>query len=165
MPRRRARAAWPDGPPQSGPACCSGDGDRGVPPPAQRAGGNAAWAAAGLGAADLDVVEVHDATGAQELYALEASASTTWATAVRPPWPGTPPCGTPGPVVNPSGGLVARDHPIGSTGICQVFELAQHLRDDRRQRQARRALGRSFNTGGIISGDVAAIGVHVLERG
>jgi len=71
-----------------------------------------------------------------------------------------------GLVVNPSGGLVSRGHPIGATGVCQVVEIAQQLRGDARGRQVEGArLGATVNTGGIISRDVACVGVHILASG
>lgn len=36
--------------------------------------------------------------------------------------------GTPGLVVNPSGGLLSRGHPVGATGLAQVHEIVGHLR-------------------------------------
>ena len=68
--------------------------------------------------------------------------------------------------VNPSGGLVARGHPLGATGLCQVVELARQLQGragDRQQPGAR--VGVSVNTGGILSGrDAALVAVHVLQQ-
>ena len=68
--------------------------------------------------------------------------------------------------VNPSGGLVARGHPLGATGIAQVVELAGQLRGEAGARQVEGArLAVAANTGGIIGEDAAFIGIHVLEAG
>ena len=57
-------------------------------------------------------------------------------------------------------------HPIGATGVCQVFELAQQLRGEAGDRQVAGArVGAPVNTGGIINRDVASVGVHVLAAG
>jgi 3' terminal RNA ribose 2'-O-methyltransferase Hen1 len=66
--------------------------------------------------------------------------------------------------VNPSGGLVARGHPLGATGLCQIAELVHQLlgRAVGRQRPGAR-IGVAVNTGGIISGDAAVVGIHVLQ--
>ena len=111
------------------------------------------------------MLELHDATSAEELYALESLGFFDEGEAGKATLRGATTFGTSGTVVNPSGGLVARGHPIGATGICQVVEVAEQLRGTAGQRQVEAALGMTVNTGGIISGDVAAIGVHVLERG
>ena len=125
----------------------------------------ATWDAAAVAPDDIDVVELHDATSAEELYALESLGFFDEGEAGKATLRGLTTFGTSGTVVNPSGGLVARGHPIGATGICQVVEVAEQLRGTAGQRQVEAALGMTVNTGGIISGDVAAIGVHVLERG
>ena len=49
--------------------------------------------------------------------------------------------------------------------MCQVVEIVEQLRGTAGARQVDTRIGMAINTGGIISGDVAAIGVHVLERG
>jgi acetyl-CoA acetyltransferase len=68
--------------------------------------------------------------------------------------------------VNPSGGLVARGHPLGATGIAQLVELTGQLRGEAGPRQVEGArLAMSANTGGIIGKDAAFIGIHVLEAG
>lgn len=125
-----------------------------------------AWKAAGIGPADLDVVELHDATSAEEIYALESLGFYQAGEAGAATMAGETEVGGSGVCVNPSGGLVARGHPLGATGICQVVELALQLRGQAGARQVEGArLGGAVNTGGIIGGDAALVGVHVLERG
>jgi acetyl-CoA acetyltransferase len=66
--------------------------------------------------------------------------------------------------VNTSGGLVARGHPLGATGIAQVVELTDQLCGRAGPRQVEGArLAVAANTGGIIGTDAAFIGIHVLE--
>ena len=124
----------------------------------------ATWDAGQVAPGDIDVLELHDATSAEELYALESLGFFDEGEAGKATMRGATTFGTAGTVVNPSGGLVARGHPIGATGICQVVEVVHHLRGDAGDRQVDARLGMTVNTGGIISGDVAAIGVHVMER-
>lgn len=123
----------------------------------------ATWDAGAVAPDDIDVLELHDATSAEELYALESLGFFDEGEAGKATLRGATTFGTDGTVVNPSGGLVARGHPIGATGICQVVEIAHQLRGTAGSRQVAARLGMTVNTGGIISGDVAAIGVHVLE--
>ena len=59
-----------------------------------------------------------------------ARASSSPATPDRPRWPGDTTIGGQGVTVNTSGGLVARGHPLGATGIAQVVELTAQLRDE-----------------------------------
>ncbi len=123
-----------------------------------------AYEIAGLGPEDIDVVEVHDATAFGELLQTEEL--------------GFCPEGEGGPFaesgattlggklpVNTSGGLECRGHPIGASGIAQMFELVTQLRGDAGPRQvegARMALAE--NGGGFIGMGEAAMCVHILEK-
>ncbi|HZU78480.1 MAG TPA: thiolase family protein, partial [Acidimicrobiales bacterium] len=124
------------------------------------------WKAAGLGPEDVDVAEIHDATSAEELFALESLGFFAPGEAGARTVEGATRVG--GRVcVNPSGGLVGRGHPLGATGLCQIAELVLQLRGragDRQQPGARTAL--AVNTGGILSGrDAAVVAMHVLQGG
>ncbi|HLI73974.1 MAG TPA: thiolase family protein [Acidimicrobiales bacterium] len=125
-----------------------------------------AWKTAGVGPEDIDVVELHDATSAEELWALEALGFFAAGEAGPATAAGATDLGGGRLCVNPSGGLVARGHPLGATGICQVAELVAQLRGSASGRQVDGAsLGMAVNTGGIMSGrDTALVAVHVLER-
>jgi acetyl-CoA acetyltransferase len=73
---------------------------------------------------------------------------------------------TPGLVVNSSGGLVGRGHPLGATGLAQVVELANQLRGRAVGRQVAPArIGLAVNSGGIIEGDAGFIAIHALAAG
>ena len=114
----------------------------------------------------MDVVELHDATSAEELYALESLGFFKPGDAGPATVAGDTTVGGPGVTVNPSGGLVSRGHPLGATGLAQVVELATHLRGSAGNRQVAGArVGAAANTGGIIGTDAAFIGIHVLEAG
>jgi acetyl-CoA C-acetyltransferase len=64
--------------------------------------------------------------------------------------------------VNTSGGLKARGHPPGATGLAQVHEVVRQLRGEAGERQVRDArLGLTHNVGG--SGATAV--VHIFGRG
>ena len=126
----------------------------------------AAWDAAGIDPADVDVVELHDATSAEELYALESLGFFKPGDAGPATVAGDTTVGGSGVTVNTSGGLVARGHPLGATGIAQVVELTSQLRGEAGARQVEGArLAVAANTGGIIGTDAAFIGIHVLEAG
>ena len=124
------------------------------------------WKAAGVGPEDIDVVELHDATSAEELYALESLGFFPAGEAGVATLAGDTDVGGRGVCVNPSGGLVARGHPLGATGICQIAELVAQLRGTATGRQVHEPrLAAAVNTGGIMSGkDTALVAVHVLER-
>jgi acetyl-CoA acetyltransferase len=130
-----------------------------------RASADEAWKVAGVSPGDLDIVELHDATSAEELYALEALGFFAPGEAGAATAAGDTDVGGRDVCVNPSGGLVARGHPLGATGLCQVVELVQQLRGEAGERQVHRPrVAAAVNTGGIIAGDTALVGVHVLER-
>jgi len=126
----------------------------------------AAWDDAGVDPADVEVVELHDATSAEELYALESLGFFKPGDAGPATVAGDTTIGGNGVTVNTSGGLVARGHPLGATGIAQVVELTAQLRGQAGGRQVEGArLAVAANTGGIIGKDAAFIGIHVLEAG
>jgi acetyl-CoA acetyltransferase len=131
----------------------------------------AAWDASGVDPADIDVVELHDATSAEELCALEALGFYKPGDAGAATAAGDTTIGGAGVTVNTSGGLVSRGHPLGATGIAQVVELVAQLRDEAGPRQVEGArLAVAANTGGMIGShagttDAAFIGIHVLEAG
>jgi acetyl-CoA acetyltransferase len=126
----------------------------------------AAYAAAGLGPDDIDVIELHDASASSEILHTEYLG-------LCPPGGGGPLVesgrtalgGGGRTVVNPSGGLLRKGHPIGATGIAQIVELTEQLQGRSGARQvagARVALAE--NGGGYINGDVAALCVSILQR-
>ncbi len=132
---------------------------------------DAAWDASGVDPADVDVVELHDATSAEEICALESLGFFKPGDAGAATLAGDTTLGGAGVTVNTSGGLVSRGHPLGATGIAQVVELAAQLRDEAGPRQVPGArLAVAANTGGMIGShagttDAAFIGIHVLEAG
>ena len=100
---------------------------------------------------EIDVCELHDCFSANELITYEAlgfaeegeghllvdAQATTY--------------GGSGPVVNPSGGLISKGHPLGATGLAQCSELTWQLRGDAQQRQvqgAKTALQHNIGLGG-----------------
>jgi acetyl-CoA C-acetyltransferase len=116
---------------------------------------------AGIKPENVDVVEVHDCFTIAEIIAIEDL--------------GFVPRGEGGPstldgvtslkgkfVVNPSGGLKAKGHPVGATGVGQIVEIVEQLRGEAGGRQVKDAeIGLTHNIGG--SG--ATCVVHILARG
>jgi len=126
----------------------------------------AAWETFGCGPGDFDLVELHDATSAEELYALESLGLFDHGEAGPATFAGDTAIGGKGLTVNPSGGLVGRGHPLAATGIAQVVELVTHLRGRAGERQVDGArLGVAVNTGGVIEGDAAYVGLHAVAAG
>ncbi len=108
------------------------------------------YAAAGIGPADVDVVELHDCFAHNELISYEALGLCPEGGAAAFIADGDNTYG--GRVVtNPSGGLLSKGHPLGATGLAQCFELTQQLRGTADQRQvpgARLALQHNLGLGG-----------------
>jgi acetyl-CoA acetyltransferase len=123
-----------------------------------------AYEAAGIGPDDLDVAEVHDTVGPAELQRyVELGLCEDDELGVFFDSGATSPGGR--IPVNPSGGLIARGHPAGATGIAQVLELNEQLRGTAGERQVHDPrIGLAQNSGGWIDGDTAVCAVHVLER-
>jgi benzoylsuccinyl-CoA thiolase BbsB subunit len=123
-----------------------------------------AYAQAGIGPDDLDVVELHDAFTIAELVYYEALGLCERGGAVELLRSGDTALGGK-TVVNPSGGLLAKGHPVGASGAAQLAEAYWQLTGtagDRQVPHARFAL--THVTGGGISGlDHGACAVHILE--
>jgi len=123
-----------------------------------------AYAQAGVGPEDISVAELHDATAYGELHQTEAM--------------GFCPMGEGGPFaesgatrlggekpINTSGGLECRGHPIGASGLAQIYELGLQLRGEAGKRQVEGArLGLAENGGGSIGVEEAAMCIHILEK-
>jgi acetyl-CoA acetyltransferase len=125
-----------------------------------------AWKEAGVGPGDMDLVEIHDATSAEELYSLESLGFFDPGESGPATAAGDTDLGGRSVSVNPSGGLVGRGHPLGATGLCQIAEVVRHLRGQAGDRQIEGArLATTVNCGGIISGDAALVAIHVLTEG
>src|SRR5574341_414773 len=122
---------------------------------------NMAFQMAGIEREDIDVAEVHDCFTIAEIIAIEDL--------------GFVPKGEGGPAtldgvtslngifaVNTSGGLKAKGHPVGATGVGQIVEIVEQLRGEAKGRQVKNAeIGLTHNLGG--SG--ATCVVHILARG
>ncbi|MCS6845961.1 MAG: lipid-transfer protein [Caldilineales bacterium] len=109
-----------------------------------------AYEQAGVGPEDVDVVELHDCFTTNELISYEALGLTPEGTAERFVWDGDNTYGG-RVVVNPSGGLLAKGHPLGATGLAQCAELTWQLRGQAGPRQvegARIALQHNIGLGG-----------------
>ena len=105
---------------------------------------------AGVGPADVDVVELHDCFAQNELITYEALGLCGEGEAERFVEAGDNTYG--GRVVtNPSGGLLSKGHPLGATGLAQCYELTHQLRgtaDARQVEGARVALQHNLGLGG-----------------
>lgn len=123
-----------------------------------------AYEQSGFGPEDFDVLEVHDAMAPGELLYYEQLGLCEPGDAGELLRSGETSMGGTR-VVNPSGGLSSRGHPVGATGLAQVAELTWQLRGDAGARQVSEAcLALAQNSGGWLEGESAACTVHVLER-
>ena len=122
-----------------------------------------AYEQAGLSPKDVDVVELHDAFTIAELLYYEALGLADHGDAVPLLRSGATRIGGRVPV-NPSGGLLAKGHPLGATGVAQMVEIMWQLQGRAGQRQVEGAkVGLTQCTGGGIAGvDHAASSVHLL---
>lgn len=122
-----------------------------------------AYETAGLGPTDLDVIEVHDAAAPAELMAYEELGLCPAGDGPKLLHSGHTRLGG-RQVVNPSGGLLSRGHPIGATGCAQIVELADQLRRRCGARQVESArVGLAENAGGFLGTDNAALAITILS--
>jgi acetyl-CoA acetyltransferase len=123
-----------------------------------------AYKKAGIGPGDVNVAEVHDAMAPAELHYYEElgfckpgeggrmiDERRTWIDGDI--------------AVNPSGGLTAKGHPVGATGLAQISEIVWQLRGEAGKRQVKkRDIGLTQNSGGWVDGDPATTTVTILKR-
>ncbi|MCM3601232.1 thiolase domain-containing protein [Robertmurraya korlensis] len=118
-----------------------------------------AYEKAGLGPEDIDVVELHDCFSMTEIISTEelgfAKKLEGWLAIQE----GRTRHG--GKVaINTSGGLLSKGHPIGATGISQIYQIVKQLRGTSCNQVEGARLGLSQNLGGTGSYST----VHILER-
>jgi benzoylsuccinyl-CoA thiolase BbsB subunit len=120
---------------------------------------------AGIGPEDVDLAEVHDAFAIAELLYYEALGFCAKGDAAKLLADGETSVGGKIPV-NPSGGLLSKGHPIGSTGVAQIVEIVRQLRGQCGQRQVEGAkVGLTHCTGGGVSGfDHGVCSIHLFAR-
>ncbi|MED5607889.1 Acetyl-CoA acetyltransferase [Pseudomonas citronellolis] len=122
------------------------------------------YQAAGVGPRDLSLVELHDASSASELMYYESLGLCGRGEGVVLLESGATELGGRIPV-SVSGGLNRKGHPIGATGLGQVFELVEQLRGNCGARQVQGAsVGLAENGGGFIGADAAVMSMTVLTR-
>jgi acetyl-CoA acetyltransferase len=118
-----------------------------------------AYEQAGVGPSDLNLVELHDCFATAELVHYDNlmlceeggagdffRSGATWRDGKTP--------------VNVSGGLQSKGHPIAATGIANIWEICQHLRDEGGPRQIE---GAKVGLAHVI-GLGSACGIHILEK-
>ena len=117
-----------------------------------RRAAQAVYEQAGVGPEEVDVVELHDCFTVNEVITYEGlglcaeGEASAFVAAGDNTYGGS--C-----VVNPSGGLMSKGHPIGATGLAQCYELTMQLRGAAEQRQvadARLALQHNLGLGGAV---------------
>jgi acetyl-CoA C-acetyltransferase len=120
-----------------------------------------AYAMAGKKPEDIDLIEVHDCFTIAEICVMEAlgivdkgkggKAVEEGLTALQGEIP-----------INTSGGLKAKGHPVGATGVAQAIEITKQLREEAGPRQVKGArIGMTQNMGGSGGSSI----VHIFERG
>jgi len=120
-----------------------------------------AYQQAGIGPADIDLFELHDAFTIMSALSLEACGFAGRGQGPRLGLDGNIAISGSIPVMT-RGGLKARGHPVGATGVYQVAEVVQQLRGECGETQVADArVGMTQNIGG--SG--ATIVTHILQRG
>src|SRR6202521_5236865 len=124
-----------------------------------RAAADQAYEESGVDPKDLDLVELHDCFATAELIHYDnlrlcAPGEAGRFIDERGPWrDGSTP-------VNVSGGLISKGHPLGATGVANLYEVATHLRGEAGDRQVDGAKVGLTHVIGLGS----ACAVHVLEK-
>ncbi len=118
-----------------------------------------AYEMAGLGAEDIDLVELHDCFATAEMLHYENLGLCKDGDAGRMIDEGDVELGGKVPV-NVSGGLLSKGHPLGATGIANIYEVCTHLRGEAGERQVE---GAKIGLTHVI-GLGSACGIHILEK-
>ena len=117
-----------------------------------------AYEMAGLGPEDLDLVELHDCFATAEMLHYENLGLCSDGDAGKLIDEGTVALGGNIPV-NVSGGLLSKGHPLGATGIANIYEISTHLRGEAGARQVKGAkIGMTH-----VIGLGSACGIHILS--
>ena len=124
-----------------------------------RRAAKAAYEMAGIGPDDLDLVELHDCFATAEILHYENLGLCAEGEAGKCIDEGETAHGGRIPV-NVSGGLLSKGHPLGATGVANIYELTTHLRGDARDRQVEGARVGLAHVIGLGS----ACGIHILEK-
>jgi len=118
-----------------------------------------AYEMAGAGPEDLDLVELHDCFATAEILHYENLGLCGEGEGGRMIDRGEVALGGRIPV-NASGGLLSKGHPLGATGIANIYEVTTHLRGEAGKRQVDGArLGMTH-----VIGLGSACAIHILER-
>ena len=118
-----------------------------------------AYEQAGIGPADVDLVELHDCFSIAEIIDSEdlgfvpRGQGGAFAAEGRTAVGGDRP-------INPSGGLLSKGHPVGATGLGQIYEVVRQLRGDHPNQVRDAATGLTHNLGGTG----VACSVTILRR-
>ena len=118
-----------------------------------------AYEMAGVGPEDIDLVELHDCFATAEILHYENLGLCGDGEAGRLIDDGEVALGGRVPV-NVSGGLLSKGHPLGATGIANIYEVSTHLRGEAGERQVPGArIGMTH-----VIGLGSACGIHILEK-
>jgi acetyl-CoA acetyltransferase len=118
-----------------------------------------AYETAGIGPEDVNLVELHDCFATAEILHYENLFLCGEGEAGRMIDTGATALGGKVPV-NVSGGLLSKGHPLGATGIANIYEVSTHLRGEAGQRQVPDAKVGLTHVIGLGS----ACAIHVLEK-
>ena len=124
-----------------------------------RKAAKAAYEMAGIGPEDVDLVELHDCFATAEILHYENLGLCADGEAGKLIDDGDVALGGRIPV-NVSGGLLSKGHPLGATGIANIYEVSTHLRGEAGARQVE---GAKIGLTHVI-GLGSACGIHVLEK-
>ena len=141
-----------------GPARLAGNEDL-VSYPATRRAAQLAYEAAGISAKNVHLAEIHDCFSmaevvhSEDLGLVPRGMGAKWAVEGRTSVGGSIP-------INASGGLLSKGHPIGATGVGQLFEVITQLRGTHTNQVKGASIGLTQNVGGAG----VAVTVSILER-
>ena len=121
-----------------------------------RRASEAVYEASGLGVADCQLIELHDSFAINAVVSMEALGLAEAGETERLIQDGDHTYGGRW-VVNPSGGLISKGHPLGATGVAQVVELVQQLRGEAGPRQVPRARAGLAHNQGIGGATVVSL--------
>lgn len=120
-----------------------------------------AYQMAGLTPQDIDVCELHDCFTVAEIVATEGLGFFDFGDGGAAVERGDTQMGGK-VVINPSGGLKSKGHPVGATGVAQVYEIVNQLRGSCGARQVE---GTKIGITDTMGGPFASVGNIILRRG